>query len=167
MKAGLQAFGQGRYDQAADLFTLATELDNGDAASRLHAAQALLALEQYDQAVPLIRRALDLQPRLIHLKFDLRRDYGDVRDFEEQIDALRRTVLANPHWQEGHLLLGYELLFSGQRAQAHQVLARAVSLNPADKLAAKLLKASVPLPARKIPRMQPTIRPARSKASRA
>lgn len=166
LHAGLQAFAEGRYDQAADYFILGTELDHADAASRIHAAQALFALEQYEDAVPLVRRALELQPRLLQLKFDLRGDYGDPRDFQQQVQSFTRYLAANPKWQDGYVLLGYELLYSGQRQQAHQVLATAVSLNAADKLAAALYKASVPLPRRTTPPAQPTVRPSLGKQNR-
>lgn len=166
LKAGLEAFSHGQYDQAADYFILGTELDHADPATRIHAGQALFALEQFQEAVPLIRRALELQPRLLYLKFDLRRDYGQPADFEEQIGALRQFLAANPNWQDGYVLLGYQLLYSGQRAEAHSVLARAASLNPTDKLAANLYKASTPLPQRSVPHMQPAVRPASSKQKR-
>lgn len=155
LQAGLSAFSQGRYDQAADYFLLATELDHADPASRIHAAQALFALEQYAEAVQLIRRAFELQPRLIHVKYDLRTDYPDATDFADQLHAFRRFLAEHPDWQEGHLLLGYQLLYSGQRAEAHRVLAKAVSLDPLDKLAARFHKASVPLPAARLPKTRP------------
>ncbi len=167
LRDGLEAFANGRYDQAADFFTLATQLDNGDAASRIHAAQAYFALEQYADAVPLVRRALELQPRLVYLKFDLRRDYGNPQEFNQQLQHLAGLLARHPDWQDGYLLLGYELLYSGQRAAAHRALARAVSLNPTDKLAGRLYKASIPLPHRPAPRVRPSMHPATDKGTRA
>jgi tetratricopeptide (TPR) repeat protein len=167
LKAGLDAFVHGQYDQAADCFMLGTELDHGDPASRIHAAQALIALEQFEEAVPLIRRALSLQPRLIRQKFDLRQDYGAPNDFYQQIDSLKKFLAANPNWQDGYVLLGYEFLYSGQRAEAHSVLGRAVSLDPTDTLATDLYKASVPLIVRSAPKPKPALQPAVSRQNRA
>jgi tetratricopeptide (TPR) repeat protein len=151
-KAGLEAFRQASYDQAVDLFVLATQLDNGDPASRLYAAQALFAVGQYEQAIPLLRRAFELQPNLLYLRFDLRLDYGNPEDLTAQLQDLQAVVAANPSWTGGHLLLGYQLLHSGQRDQAHQAFTRAARLDPVDPLARKFLKVSYPVPARPAPK---------------
>lgn len=151
-KAGLEAFREASYDEAADLFLLATQLDNGDPASRLYAAQALFAVGQYEQAIPLLRRAFELQPNLLYLRFDLRLDYGHPEDLAAQLQALQAVVAANPNWTGGHLLLGYELLHSGQRDQAHRAFLRAVQLDPTDRLSRRFLTVSYPLPARPTPK---------------
>jgi len=145
LKAGLLAFRSGRYDRAADFFLLACELDCGDPASRLHAAQALFALGQFRDAVSLVRRAFELQPKLVWLKFDLRSDYGNPRDFESQVQRLRTCLRRRPKWADGWLLLGYQLLYSGRRAEAHEAFSKAAALNPADTLARRFLRASLPL----------------------
>ncbi len=152
IKAGREAFGQAAYDQAADLFLLASQLDNGDPASRLYGTQALFAVGQYEQAIPLLRRAFELQPNLVYLRFDLRLDYADPADFGSQLADLQALVAANPNWSGGCLLLGYELLHSGQRNQAYQAFTRAARLDPMDALARKFLKVSYPLPPRPAPK---------------
>ncbi len=156
IKAGLDAFGQAAYDHAADLFLLAAQLDNGDPASRLYGTQALFAVGQYEQAIPLLRRAFELQPNLIYVRFDLRLDYTDQADFAAQLSDLQALVAANPNWFGGQLLLGYELLHSGQRNQAYQAFARAAQLDPVDALAHKFLKVSYPLPPRSPKAAAPT-----------
>jgi tetratricopeptide (TPR) repeat protein len=152
IKAGLQAFNQASYDEAADLFVLAARLDNGDPACRLYAAQSLFAVQQYEQAIPLLRRAFELQPNLLYLRFDLRLDYGNVADLTAQLKALQSLLATNPDWSGGHLLLGYELLHSGQRAEAYQAFTRAAQLDPGDSLSRKFLKVSYPVPASPAPK---------------
>jgi tetratricopeptide (TPR) repeat protein len=151
-KAGLEAFRQASYDEAADLFLLASQLDNGDPACRLYGAQALFAVGQYEQAIPLLRRAFELQPNLLYLRFDLRLDYGNPEDLASQLQDLQAVVAANPDWTGGHLLLGYQLLHSGQRDQAHQAFLRAARLDPVDPLTRKFLKVSYPVAARPAPK---------------
>jgi len=170
LRAGLLAFRNGRYDRAADLFSLACELDHGDPASRLHAAQALFALGQYKEAIRKIRRAFELQPKLIYLKFDLRRDYGNPKDFAEQLARFRRVLAERPNWAAGYLLLGYQLLYSGQRGPAHEAFRKAAALHPADELVRKMLRASIPLPSKKPGKSgqkSPTTRPALNTAAKA
>lgn len=156
LKAGLQAFNQGSYDEAADIFLLATGLDHGDPASRIYAAQSLFALRQYDQALPLLRRAFDLQPNLLHLRFDLGLEYGDPADLASQVKDLQSFMTINPDWSDGYLLLGYELLHSGQRNLAHQAFSRAAQLDPFDTLSRKFLRVSYPIPARPTAKAAPT-----------
>lgn len=155
LQTGLQAFNQGSYDRAADAFLLATEMDHGDPACRLYAAQSLFALQQYDQAVPLLRRAFDLQPNLLHLRFDLRSDYGIPADFASQVTTLQTFMSNNPDWSGGYLLLGYELLHSGQRDLAYQAFAHAVQIDPFDALGREFLRASFPLPTNTTPKASP------------
>jgi tetratricopeptide (TPR) repeat protein len=147
LKAGLQAFHQGSYDQAADLFVLGGELDHGDPACRLYAAQALFAVGQYDQALPLLRRAFDLQPNLLYLRFDLRAEYGNPADMTSQVAILQTFMMNNPDWADGYLLLGYEWLHSGQRNMAYQAFKHAVQLDPVDALSRRLLRLSYPVAA--------------------
>jgi tetratricopeptide (TPR) repeat protein len=151
VKAGLQAFSEGNYGEAVDIFLLATELDHGDPVSRLYAAQSLFALQQYDQALPLLRRAFDLQPHLLYLRFDLRLDYGNPADLAAQITGLQTFMASNPDWSDGYLLLGYELLHSGQRNPAYQAFSRAAQLDPVDTLCRKFLRVSYPVPTRSAP----------------
>jgi len=155
LKAGLQAFAEGSYDQAADQFLLAARMDNGDPASRLHAAQALFALQQYAEAVPLLRRAFELQPNLIYFKFDLRRDYDSPEDFVAQLEDLKAVVAENPDWADGYLLLGYELLHSGQRSSAYKAFTKAAELDPVDTLSRRFLTVSMPMPAKRAAKPAP------------
>ncbi|MCH7812548.1 MAG: sulfatase-like hydrolase/transferase, partial [Planctomycetes bacterium] len=48
----------------------------------------MTALGQYAAAVPALRRALQLQPRLTYLPLDIRSEYGAQADFSAHLDAL-------------------------------------------------------------------------------
>jgi tetratricopeptide (TPR) repeat protein len=148
LNTGLRAFAEGRYDEAADMFLLATRLDNGDPASRLYATQALFALQQYDPAVPLLRRAFELQPNLLYLRFDLRLNYNNPEDLTAQLESLKAAVADYPDWAGGYLLLGYELFHSGERNEAYKAFTRAAEIDPTDQLARRFLTVCYPVPAR-------------------
>ncbi len=138
MDFGLAAFADGRYTEAADGFLLAARLNQGDPASRIHAAQALFAQGLDAEAVAILRRAIELEPRIIHLPLDLRSDYGTPADFELHVAALTERA-ADPDDFDAAVLLGYVRLFSGRGSAAMEPLARAASLRPDDLLVQRLM----------------------------
>jgi len=142
MQAGSSYFRNGAYGAATRQFILAAKLNQGDAASRLRAVHGMTALGRYSGAVPTLRRALQLQPKLIYLPLDVRSDYGPGNDFE-----VHRSKLAEAARQVGDdaglwLLLGYYQLFSDGQADAGTSLERATQLDPHDSAAARLLEAA-------------------------
>jgi hypothetical protein len=140
--AGLVSFRDGDYRQAANQFAAAAEANQGDAACRIHAAQALFAVGDYRSAVVLLRRAFQLQPKIVALPYDVRSDYTDPQDFAMQLGALEAAVLAQPDDPTLLLLLGYVRMYSGDRDGAYQALRAAVRLSPRDDLALRLLEAT-------------------------
>ncbi len=135
---GVRQFRAGRYAAAARSFIGAAEKHHGDAASRLHAAQALTALGNYSRALGHVRRAFELQPLLIHLPIDIETDYGIKEDFAKHINHLSKYCRSHPDDKDAHLLLAYEHLFSSAPAEAAEPLRRARALDPEDPLANKL-----------------------------
>ncbi|MCP4251574.1 MAG: hypothetical protein GY778_31440 [bacterium] len=156
MRQGAEAFRSGDYGLAARQFILAARLNQGDAASRLHAVHAMTALGQYTAAVPALRRALQLQPRLVYLPLDIRSEYGAQADFQAHLDALAdaaRTAEDDPSlW----LLLGYCQFFGGQPGAAVNSLTRAGELAPDDDAVERLLEvAKLSAPAERPPNPPP------------
>jgi len=138
LREGLAAFRAGRYAAAARSFLGAAEKNQADAASRLHAAQALMGLGRYSEALRQVRRAFELQPLLAHLPIDLGADYGIKADFAKHLERLRAYCRQHPRDADAHLLLAYEHLFSSTPAEAAEPLRHARKLAPKDPLAAKL-----------------------------
>ena len=148
MSQGLAAFAKGDYERARSAFVLAADMNHGDAASRIHAAHGCFALGRYGQAVRWLREAFHLEPRLCDLPYDIRTDYGDPKDFEAQLSALKGSIAALPDEPDPLILLGYVSFYAGQRAEAHDALVQARrrlgDQAAKDHLVTTLVKASEP-----------------------
>jgi tetratricopeptide (TPR) repeat protein len=145
LNRGLEQFRAGAYGQAARLFVAAADKNREDAASRLHAAQALLAVGMYDQALTHVRRAFELQPLLMQLPLDLANDYGRKADYEEHLAALEAHVRDDPTDADAAVLLAYARFFSARPQDAAEALRRIKPLARKDPFVAKLLSAAGPL----------------------
>lgn len=139
LERGLVYFRKGQYLYAADAFKLAAETNQGDPASRLYVAHALFARGRYRDAIPYLRRAFELQPKIVFLTFDIRDDYEDRREFDQQLEQLERAVQRFPGSQERLILLGYARYYGGQRDDAYEPLIRAHQQDPEDMLIKRLL----------------------------
>lgn len=160
MESGVRAFQAGDYSLASRQFVLAAQLNQGDAAARLHAAHALVALGRYDEAALSVRRALQLQPKLVFLPLDIRGDYGRIKDFDEHTRKLRDAAAQAGDSANRWFLLGYWDFFSGRSDQAHLSLQKADTLDPENRTTLRMLDAvRLSTPAEPEPAGQPA-RPA-------
>ena len=66
--------------------------------------------------------------------------YGNVDTYTNQLRTLGTFVDDNPKAPEGHFLLAYHFLMTGFKGDAKKELKEVVTLVPADRLAAQLLK---------------------------
>jgi len=144
MDDGYAAFTAGRYRWAARHFELAATLNQGDPSSRLCAAHALTALGHYDSAVRILRRAFDLEPRIVYLPVDIREAYGVRSDFEKHRESLRTAAEDQRESADLWLLLGYYYYFSDDVERASAALALAGTLRADDKLVSVLASAALP-----------------------
>ena len=141
---GLAAFRDGRYREAADAFRLACETNQGDPAAELYAGHALFAIGRYHDGVKYLRRALELQPRIAFLTFDMRDDYRDRTEFEQQFKALEEALRIAPRDEDRLFMLGYVLYYGGQRDRAYEPFARLLRIDPRDSVARRLMEACQP-----------------------
>lgn len=141
---GLAHFQHGQYREAADAFRLACDVNQGDPAAQLYAGHALFATGRYREAVRYIRKAFELQPRIVYLTYDMRQDYPDVADFDRQVAALQEALRLSPRDPDRLFMLGYVLYYGGQREKAYDVFGRLVHYDPKDTLARKLMEACQP-----------------------
>src|SRR5262249_20142172 len=136
---GTELFKAGLYERAAVRLLNAADLNQGDALCRVRAGHALFALGRYDEAVKFIRRAFELQATLATLSYDLRDEYGRMRDFDQQFATLEQFVSSHPCDPSGLLMLGYVRYFTTGPGSAYTVLRCAKSLDPRNELIDKLL----------------------------
>jgi tetratricopeptide (TPR) repeat protein len=142
---GLDMFRAGSYGHAARAFIAAADKNHEDAASRIHAAQCLMAVGMYEDAVAHVRRAFELQPLLMQLPMNLASDYRNKEDYADHIATLKAHVEAHPKDDQAAILLAYELFFSERPQDAAEAMKRIKPLAPRDPLAAKLLTAAAPI----------------------
>ena len=145
LEEGLAYFRNRRYAQAARSFLAAADKDHGDAGSRLHAAQCLMASGLYGAALVQVRRAFELAPQLIYRPLNHRDTYAFPVDFDRQIAELERYVSSRPEDDHAVLLLAYEQFFSATPRRAAPAMRRVKSLSQSDGFAKRLWKAAQPV----------------------
>jgi tetratricopeptide (TPR) repeat protein len=142
METGVKAFRAGDYSLAAKQFVLAASLNQGDAACRLHAAHAMVALGRYDEAALTTRRALQLQPKIAFLLLDIRGQYADPNDFAAHYQKLKETTEKTANDGNLWFLLGFYQFFSDRATEAFRSLQKADALQPGDRTTQGLLNAA-------------------------
>lgn len=142
MTEGVNLFRETRYSEAVGAFVRAAELNQGDPAARLHAAYALVAIGNYTDAVLMIRRAIQLQSRLLYLPLSIREEYGPQVDFDAHLRRLREAAERQQSDPGLWMLVGYYEYFSSNPAAATAALTKASDLAPRDRLIEDLLRAS-------------------------
>lgn len=95
MASGLSMLRSGEYSRAVIALTMASRLDQSDPAARVHLAQARMGLGQYAEAGKALRRAYELQPKLVYVDLRLASNLPDERDFARQVEALAGWVGEN------------------------------------------------------------------------
>lgn len=121
-KLGRAAFATGDYGRAAEHFERATAADPADALAYFHHAQAKFAAGQYAQAVARVRDGLARDLKWPDSKFDPTALYGDKPErFVLHLIALKKAHADNPNEATLEFLLGYQLWFSGDKAQADKL----------------------------------------------
>jgi len=141
---GLAHFRQGQYREAADAFRLACETNNGDPAAQIYAGHALFATGRYRDAAKYLRKAFELQPRIVYLTYDMREDYRDRAEFDRQLAALQDALRLSPRDPDRLFVLGYVLYYGGQRDKAYGAFEKLAYLNPRDSLVIRLKEACQP-----------------------
>lgn len=134
-------FAEGRYRDALDAYAKARSLLPKDASLHFVMADAAFALGDWHFAAFLIGEALRLEPGLAGATTDKRMLYREPKAFEEQLDALRSYLATKPYDAMAHLVLGYNLKFSGQPEAAQRAFERVLEIDPANTSAMLFLDA--------------------------
>jgi tetratricopeptide (TPR) repeat protein len=144
LHTGLADMKAGEYEQAVIALSMATQLNQGDPASRIHLAQAQMAMGHYDEAAAALRRALQLQPNLKFIPLDLGRYYSDPGDFDEQVQRLCEYVSGHAVTPDVYFLLGYMEFQREDFAQANAAFQIALRGAPNDALVREFVKLTKP-----------------------
>lgn len=141
---GVELLRAGEWQRALVAFTLASQLDQGDPACRVHLMQARLALGHYRDAARMLYRALDLQPNLVYIDLHLAAHYPAPEIFYAHIDNLVNWNIGNLPDPEIDLLIGYLEFQRGNFARAHRCFRRADYAAPGNAVVQAFLDISRP-----------------------
>lgn len=124
---GLTAFRAGEYGVACRRFRQASQIEPARADAFLLAAQALLALGKYREAVGAIEAGMQRQPDWPKAPFQPRLDLykGREEDFGQHLQWLAQTVANNPASSPLLFLYAYQLWFDNRRLEAVDFFRRA------------------------------------------
>jgi Flp pilus assembly protein TadD len=117
---GAALFRNGQYLEALHQFRLATLADLTFAIAKFAYAQGLFALGIYEYAAYEIRLGLEIMAEWPEIGGDVKLLYGDVKDFEQQLQALKAHLEIQPDDEDARTVLGYVLFFSGDLAGAEE-----------------------------------------------
>jgi tetratricopeptide (TPR) repeat protein len=144
LHAGLQWLEEGETNRAIVAFTLAAKLDQADPACRIHLAQARLAQGHYLEAGLALRRALQLQPKLVYADLHLGECYKDEGALDDYTGELAEWLRDNPARPEVHFLLGFLEFQRGDFEAAHVAFERVKKVMPDDDLTRDYLEITKP-----------------------
>ncbi|MBA4063795.1 MAG: hypothetical protein C0501_08800 [Isosphaera sp.] len=132
LRLGREAFAAGDYGRAAEQFGRAAGLDPKAAGPLFLKGQAAFASGGYGDAVAAVRAGLELDPAWPAGVFDPKEPYGaNAAAFAVHLADLRKAVAANPGEPALEFLLGYQLWFVGEQAEAKKWFAAAAKRLPA------------------------------------
>lgn len=113
-------------------FLRAIELNPGSAEAHEHYSWFCSSLERYDDALREVRRARELDPLIIQT--DVATTLLRAGRIEEALEEARRSVVEDPESPRSHSILGWALIFHGEKAAGITSLERAVELSPRSTL---------------------------------
>lgn len=146
MREGLAALARGRYREALIPLTRAADVDHSDPSCRIHLAQARLAVGHDADAAQALRRALELQPKLVPMQLRLEQYYPDPGEFAEHVDALAARIRAQPATPaDQYVLLGFFEFQRGRLDAAHTAFRQAERGLPHDDAVREYLQLTKPV----------------------
>jgi hypothetical protein len=143
LRAGNDAFAEGKYQQALAQYNRAAAAAPLEPLPLFHQAQAHLALGRYAQAAVAVQRGLRLHPTWASSGFQPKALYQDrAGEYAQHLASLAAVLAKNPNDDGLLLLLGYQLWFDGRQDEAVILLKRAAALVLDPTLIDRFLKAA-------------------------
>jgi adenylate cyclase len=122
---------QGRYDQAIAEGERSVALGPNQADPHFLLAMYLSHTGRYKEAVPLIRKAMRLNPYYPSTYLELlSRVYLQMGEYEEAVEAFKMLVVREPHRIVGHVGLAIAYIRLGRNEQARSEVAEVLRLFP-------------------------------------
>jgi len=144
LRNGLRQLKEGQPERATIALTLAAKLNQGDPACRIYLAQSRVAQGQYVEAAMALRRALELQPKLIYVDLHLADQYPSEADLDRYVSRLAKWVSENKTQPEVYFLLGFLEFQRGDFDAAHAAFERFRQVRPDDALTLEYLSITKP-----------------------
>jgi len=133
------AFSERRFGDAVSHYAKAIEYAPDDAVLYMLLSDALFATGDYHYAASALRKALELEPRLVDTIVDKHAVYSNPQDFENQLGYLEQYLKDNILDEDARLVLGANYLFGNKPRQALELLQSSFSLEVRKSRAGTLL----------------------------
>ncbi|MBK7645240.1 MAG: hypothetical protein IPJ19_19710 [Planctomycetes bacterium] len=122
------AFSERRFGDAVAHYAKAIEYAPDDAVLYMLLSDALFATGDYHYSATALRKALELEPRLVDTIVDKHAVYTDPQDFEKQLGYLENYLKDNFLDEDARLVLAANYLFGNKPHQALDLLQSSFSL---------------------------------------
>lgn len=139
IQLGDEAFGEGRYSDAVQLYAKAVEFAPEEASLYLVLSDALFASGDYHYAAYVIRKALELDPLLTNTQVDKHDFYANPAILDQQLAVLESYLIRHPIDRDARLVLALNYLFGARPAAAVDLLEAPQAANLAGDTAAELI----------------------------
>ena len=130
MRAGWAALQQKHYSLAADHYTAAVELSDGNKTALFGLASALNGNGDFNKAVPIARRAVEAAPDKTGPRLELAFALYNLDRIRGSLEQYTLIVEAHPDNADAHAGMGWCLCKFGNRDEAIDHFDRALSLEP-------------------------------------
>ncbi len=120
--SGDAAFREGRFGDAVHFYARAIEFQPDEGVLYLVLSDALFATGDYHYGAYALRKALELDPKLLDNIVDKHGFYADPKEFDRQLAVLETYLKDRPTDQDARLLLAANYLFGLRPAAAVDLL---------------------------------------------
>ena len=130
---GLQAYNEGNYQQAVDLFRQALQESPESAALWSNLGQAYSRLKRHDQAIEAVEKAIALKPgntRLYRTLADIHANKGDAQAAMETFEKAAGMATSPREAAQSYYNMGASLINLGKNTEAVEAFEKAIEANP-------------------------------------
>jgi tetratricopeptide (TPR) repeat protein/MFS family permease len=130
MNRAIERTNEGKFGKAVDLYHVAIEAKSDFPESAFNLALLLIQIERYDEALPFLRRAFNLDTQNVRYTYALANALAESNQPAEAITLYEKTLDLNPDMTDAHVRLAKLLLDLSRYDQAAERFQRALTLQP-------------------------------------